>query len=72
MKYEDITKEKLSSIVEEVLKETLPKGRDFILFRGCLTQGSVRTTPMDLNLCSSPNCKSCLQLKNALVKAAEQ
>jgi hypothetical protein len=64
---EDITKEQ---ILIEFLEDD--PTINFVMYSGCLTNGLVKRTNVDGNLCSNPECKSCQELTTALKREADK
>ena len=44
--------------LDQFLKALEPP-KDFVVFQGCATHGSVKRTGLDLGLCGNPECLSC-------------
>ena len=48
------------------------KEREFLVMQGCLTNGIVQRSALDLNLCDNEKCVSCQQFHEALEKEAKK
>jgi hypothetical protein len=57
-----LTPEKLIKLVKEIIENT----DSISIYRYCKTNGSVITTPSNLNLCNESNCKNCTTIKNKI------
>jgi hypothetical protein len=65
--YPNLTMERLEKTIKEILLDT-PKvdDKEIVIGQGCLTNGYVTRSYLDLNVCNNPDCKSCREWDNAM------
>jgi hypothetical protein len=69
----NITIEQLTKVIKEVISDTFkPNNKEIVIGQGCLTNGYVTRSPVNLNICGNPNCKSCKEWDQAMKDCLHQ